>query len=124
MKRITLCIGILCAIIIVSVTSLFMLNKNNKILIDKIDEIIDLYNQESDKVSEKVSDLENYWEDYYIRISFVVQSLTLDDISYSVEKLTPLYEQDSDEFISECESIKYWVQRVYDSQFPHFYSIF
>lgn len=124
MKRITLCIGIISVIIIISVSSLFILNKNNKKLTDKIDEIIELYNNESDEVSDKVNDLEDYWEDYYIRISFVAQSSTLDDISYSVAKLLSLYEQDSDEFISECESIKYWIERVYDSQFPHFYSVF
>ncbi|MDE6149532.1 MAG: DUF4363 family protein [Ruminococcus sp.] len=124
MKRITLCIGIFIAIIVVSIGSLFLLHKNNKELTEKIDEIIELYNNESDEVSDKVNDLEKYWDDYYIRISFVAQSSTLDDISYSVAKLLPLYEQDSDEFVSECESIKYWIKRVYDSQFPHFYSVF
>ena len=124
MKRITLCLVIFAAIIVISAGSLFMLNKNNKELTGKIDEIIELYNKESDEISDKVNELEEYWEDYYIRISFVAQSSTLDDISYSVSKLLPLYEQDSDEFVSECESIKYWIKRVYDSQFPHFYSVF
>ncbi len=124
MKRITLCIVIFAAIIVISAGSLFMLNKNNKELTGKIDEIIELYDNGSDEISDKVNELEEYWEDYYIRISFVAQSSTLDDISYSVAKLLPLYEQDSDEFVSECESIKYWIKRVYDSQFPHFYSVF
>ena len=106
MKRITLCIVIFAAIIVISAGSLFMLNKNNKELTGKIDEIIELYDNGSDEISDKVNELEEYWEDY------------------SVAKLLPLYEQDSDEFVSECESIKYWIKRVYDSQFPHFYSVF
>ena len=48
-----------------------MLNKNNKELTGKIDEIIELYNKESDEISDKVNELEEYWEDYYICISFV-----------------------------------------------------
>lgn len=124
MKRITLCIGIFAAIIVVSVSSLFMLHKNNNKVIKMLDEIMEAYYEDADDVGEKVHDLEEYWEDYYINISFVAQSSTLDDISYSVAKLLSMYEQDSDEFVSECESIKYWVKRVYDSQFPHFYSVF
>ena len=124
MRRISLCIGIMTMIIVTSVISLFMLNKNNNEIFEKIDEIAQLYDEESDEVSKKIEELEDYWEKYYIRISFVAQSSTLDDISYSVAKLNSLYEQDSDEFISECESLRYWVSRVYDSQFPHFYSVF
>jgi len=123
MKRIVLCITILGTIIAVSVFSLFVLHKNNTRLIEMLDDVIEAYDNAPDEVSEKVDGIEQYWEDYYIRISFLVQSSTLDNISYSVARLGSMYEQDSDEFVSECESIKYWVKRVYDSQFPHFYSV-
>lgn len=124
MRRVGLCIAIIAGIITISVISLFILSKNNKEVFAKINEITRLYDEDSDEVPQKIEELEDYWEKYYIRISFVAQSSTLDDISYSVAKLGSLYDQESDEFISECESIKYWVGRVYDSQFPHFYSVF
>ena len=89
-----------------------------------LDDVIEAYNNDSDDVVDKVNELEKYWEDYYIHISFVTRSTTLDDISYSVDKLRPMYEHGSDEFVPECESIKYWVKRIYDSQYPHFYSVF
>lgn len=124
MKRMALCIGIFLSIISVSLISLYVLHKNNTKVITMLDNVIESYQNGSDDVGDKVDKLEKYWEDYYIRISFVTRSNTLDEISYSVDKLRPMYEQGSDEFVPECESIKYWVKRVYDSQFPHFYSVF
>ena len=58
-----------------------------------------------------------------MKISFVATSSTLDDISYSVAKLAPLLKEDSDEFVSECQSIKYWAYLVYSNQLPYFYSV-
>lgn len=124
MKRITICIGIIITIICASVISLYFMNASNRKFCGKIDEIVELYLEDSPEVLKKIQQLDEYWDGYYIKFSYVTQSTTLDDISYSVAKLKPLYEQGSDEFVSECESIKYWVDRIYNRQFPYLYSIF
>lgn len=124
MKRVYICIGIFCAIIAVSIFSLFVLEKSNDELFSRIDEITELYEKGSDETSEKIKELEKFWRKYYIRISFVAQSSTLDDISYSVAKLSPMLDEDSDEFVSECKSIRYWAYLVYISQFPYLHSVF
>lgn len=124
MKRMTLCITILIVIIVSAVGSLYFMNRSNREVFERIDEIVELYNAESPEVEEKIHQLDQYWDEYYVRFSYVTQSSALDDISYSVAKLKALYEEGSDEFVSECESIKYWVKRIYDRQFPYFYSIF
>ena len=124
MKRITICIGIMVAIIGSSVVALYLQDRSNKEFFGRIDEIVGLYDDNSPEILQKIDELDEYWDNYYVRFSYVTQSATLDDISYSVAKLKPLYEQGSDEFVSECESIKYWVNRIYHRQFPHLYSIF
>lgn len=124
MKRITLCSGIIVTIIVSAVFSLYFMNRSNREIFEKIDEITELYNEDSPEVVDKINELDGYWDEYYIKFSYITQSTALDDISYSVAKLKSLYEHGSDEFVSECESIKYWVKRIYDRQYPHFYSIF
>ena len=107
-----------------SAASLRLIYVSNRELFSRLDEISVVYENDRKLAAQKVRDLEEYWGKYYIRISFVAQSSTLDDISYSVAKLAPLLEKDSDEFIPECRSIRHWAYLVYVSQFPHLYSVF
>ena len=96
MKRLTACIIILTVIAAMSVFSVFAVKK----------------------------ELENAWNKYYVRISYIAQSCTLDDISYAVAKLPALLEKGSEEFLSECESIRSWTEKIYHTQYPHLYSVF
>ncbi|MFR5826036.1 MAG: DUF4363 family protein [Ruminococcus bicirculans (ex Wegman et al. 2014)] len=54
-------------------------------------------NEDSDTVR-RLEELENAWNKYYVRISYIAQSCTLDDISYAVAKLPALLEKGSEEF--------------------------
>jgi len=123
MKRIGICVGIIFVIIISSVMSLNLLKSSNDELFSRLDNIVSDYNNGED-VSDELEDFRKFWRKYYIRLSFTAQSPTLDDISFSVAKLEPLLEKNSDEFVSECESIKYWAYLIYDCQMPSFHSIF
>lgn len=124
MKRVYICIGIFLSMIAVSILSLNILKKSNSQLFDLIDEISTLYQSDSDMTEQKVRELEDFWEKYYLRISFVAQSSTLNDISYAMAKLPSLLEDDSDEFMSELLSIRHWAYLVYISQFPYLHSVF
>ncbi len=124
MKRVYICIGIFVLIIGISVYSLYVIKKSNDELYYRIDEIISLHQiGDREVTAQKVEGLEEFWKGYYVKISFVATSSTLDDISYSVAKLAPLLKEDSDEFVSECQSIKYWAYLVYSNQLPYFYSV-
>ncbi|WP_124098060.1 DUF4363 family protein [Ruminococcus sp. Marseille-P6503] len=124
MKRVYICMGIFALIIGISVYSLCILKKSNEELYSRIDEIIELHEGgDTDKTAEKVAQLEQFWKGYYVRISFIARSSTLDDISYSVAKLAPLLKEDSDEFVSECKSVRYWAYLVYSNQLPRLYSV-
>lgn len=123
MKRITLCFWIIVGIIISSVFSLRSLASNNKEIFAKIDRIEELYEQDSEDVQVEISELEDYWHKYYIRHSYFSQSAALDDVSVSIAKLRYNCESNPDEFIPECESIKYRVKIIYDRQFPHLHTV-
>lgn len=124
MKRLAACITILAVIAAASVFSLFSIGRANERLLGLIDETAESYRTDRESTPEKLDELEECWKDYYVKISYIAQSCTLDDISYSVAKLPALLEKDAEEFLSECESVSAWVRKVYDSQFPHLYSVF
>ncbi|MGN1133578.1 MAG: DUF4363 family protein [Oscillospiraceae bacterium] len=123
MKRITISFIIIGCIILSSVLFLFNMNRDNQNLFDMIDQAEQLYEMDSPDLENKIKEIENEWEKYYIKYSYVTTCSVLDDISYSVAKLLSLYENQEDEFIPSCESIKYQVKRAYDRQFPYLHSI-
>lgn len=124
MKRIILCCGIFAALIALSCGSLYMLKRCNSGLYERIDDCMAQYEAGSDGVYESVERLQDYWGEYYVKVSFLTRSSTLDDISYSVAKLEPLLDDESEEFVSELRSIRFWAFLVYESQIPHFRSVF
>lgn len=124
MKRLILCAVIIAVIIAGAMMSVASIKKKNNILISKLNEAIKLADDgEKEQALDAVRDLNDYWTDYYIKISFLVESSRLDDISTSVAKLRPLLEKDSEEFFSECEVIRFGVTLVYDSELPLWHSM-
>lgn len=124
MKRMIACIVILSVIVGLSIGSLVMLKSSNEKLYDHIDKCLQSYILDSNDIEEQIEALEDYWGKYYVKVSFLTRSSTLDDISYSVAKLDSLLEEDSDEFVSELNSIRFWAYLVYESQIPHLRSVF
>lgn len=125
MKRLITCVIILVLIISGSTYSLYVFDKKNDDITNHIDYIQTLYKQnKTDEAEEELTRLDRFWNEYYNYMSFIVQSTKLEDISLSVSKLRYLLKKDSDEFLSECESIKYGIQMIYDSEYPHLHSVF
>ncbi len=125
MKRLITCVIILVLIISGSTYSLYVFDKKNDDITEHIDYIQTLYKQnKTDEAEEELTRLDRFWNEYYNYMSFIVQSTKLEDISLSVSKLRYLLKKDSDEFLSECESIKYGIQMIYDSEYPHLHSVF
>lgn len=125
MKRLITCVIILVLIISGSTYSLYVFDKKNDEITEHIDHIQTLYKKnKTDEAEEELTRLDRFWDEYYNYMSFIVQSTKLEDISLSVSKLKYLLKKDSDEFLSECESIKYGIQMVYDSEYPHLHSVF
>ncbi|WP_294449620.1 DUF4363 family protein [uncultured Ruminococcus sp.] len=124
MKRLTACMIILTVIASMSVLSVWAVKRENDRFISLVNAAESSYRQESDDMNERLEELEKGWKKYYTRVSYIAQSCTLDDISYAVAKLPALLEKGSEEFLSECESIRSWTEKIYNTQYPHLYSVF
>ncbi len=125
MKRLILCITILIVIISGSVSSLFLIKNKNQKLINTLDSITEYAEDEkTDQALEKIKEFSRSWKDYYICVSFLVESSRLEDISASCAKLEALLLKNSEELYSECETIKYGIKLIYNNEFPYLHSIF
>lgn len=125
MKRFVTSVIILVLILAGSIYSLFVFDRKNDELTQQIDYIQTLYKEnKTDKAEEELTRLNRFWNEYYIFMSFIVQSTKLEDISLSVSKLKYLLSEDSEEFLSECDAIKKGIKMVYDSEYPHLHSVF
>ena len=105
MKRLTACIIILTVIAAMSVFSVFAVKKENDKFISLVNAAENSYRNEDSDTVRRLEELENAWNKYYVRISYIAQSCTLDDISYAVAKLPALLEKGSEEFLSETSSV-------------------
>ncbi len=125
MRRVRLCSGILIVILIASILMLLLLRSYNQELNTKIDEAIELWHGNmKEETLEKVDEITKLWAKYSVRMSFMVQADKMEHISASVARLKPLLECGSDEFYSECESIRFSTNLIYDNHFPQLHSIF
>ena len=124
MKRLTACMIILTVIASMSVLSVWAVKRENDKFISLVNAAENSYRQESDDMNQRLEELEKGWKKYYTHVSYIAQSCTLDDISYAVAKLPALLEKGSEEFLSECESIRSWTEKIYNTQYPHLYSVF
>ena len=118
MKRLTACIIILTVVAAMSVFSVFAVKKENDKFINLVNAAENSYRNEDSDTAQRLEELEN------VRISYIAQSCAHDDISYAVAKLPALLEKGSEEFLSECESIRSWTEKIYHTQYPHLYSVF
>ncbi len=125
MKRLILCIAILAVIITGSVLSLLLINNKNQQLIETLDAItVYAEDRKTDQALEKIEEFSRLWKKYYVCVSFLVESSCLEDISSSCAKLKALLLKDSEELYSECETIKYGINLIYNNEFPYLHSIF
>ena len=94
-------------------------------VINTLDSITEYAEDEkTDQALEKIKEFSRSWKDYYICVSFLVESSRLEDISASCAKLEALLLKNSEELYSECETIKYGIKLIYNNEFPYLHSIF
>ena len=123
MKRLTACIIILTVIAAMSVFSVFAVKKENDKFISLVNAAENSYRNDDSDTAQRLEELENAWNKYYVRISYIAQSCTLDDISYAVAKLPALLEKMQENSCQDA-SIRSWTEKIYHTQYPHLYSVF
>lgn len=101
-----------------------ILKGRNRRLAELIDKAVSYARAgQQELAAESTKELQDYWEEYYVTVSYLVQTSKLEDISYSVAKLDPLLETGSEEFYSECRLIKYGTELIYKNEFPDLHSV-
>ena len=122
MGRLKCCAAIIAAIAILSAGSLVFISRSNDKLYGLLDKTAYAYENDGDTLS-AIEELCSFWEDYYIRTSYVLRTDSLNSVSSSVYRLKYLYENGSDEFVSELENIRTQTYLYYQSQIPRLYSV-
>ncbi len=125
MKRLYICIALVSAMAAASVISLIMLKNAGSKLLGQIDRCLeDCTGGDEDELEKELEKLDEYWGDYYVKASFITRSSSLDDISGSVARLRSLLKVSPDDFAAEINSVRYRVELLYESQIPHWRSVF
>lgn len=107
MVRIKISLGVIIAIIVMSVSSIFILNY-------KTDRVLELLNEtrsysdkgDSKKALEAAESLEKEWEKYHTYASVFVRNDKITSVQTSMSRLKPLIEKDNDELNAEFENAK------------------
>lgn len=124
MKRTVTAFVLLAAIIIWSVTGIFIVRKENDNLVDMINSI-EAYCEKDDMDSaEKLAgQLEAMWRRYERKMSLIVADEKLTDLSIAISKVKPYCRDANDELLAELENIKRQLELVYKSELPLWYNI-
>ncbi len=124
MKRVKIAVWLIICIIVISVSSLFVLNYCNNSLKDKILQIQQVY--ESGDVQgalELSNNLNDYWHKYEKVVTMIVHDDSLSNLNISIAKITPFISNENAELIAEIQSIYHQIDQIYEEEFPSLYSI-
>lgn len=124
MKRTITAFVLLAAIIIWSVTGIFIVRKENNDLVEVI-ESIEAYceNDNMKRAEELAGQLEAIWRRYERKMSLIVADEKLKDLSIAISKVKPYCREANDELIAELENIKRQLELIYRSELPFWYNI-
>lgn len=125
MNRGVVC-GIIFAVIVIgAVLSLMLIDHSTEHFLELIDSVTSAYESgDIDRTEEEISVLEKHWEKHYKRLSFLVPSGVLGDISHDIARLRYLCRSRTDDFIAECRGIRYRITLVRESQLPKLLAVF
>ncbi len=118
MKRTITAFILLSAVIIWSVSGIFIVKRENAVLIRTIDRI-----ENSEQSEQYAIELEKLWKSYEKKMSLIVADEKLTELSMSVAKVRPYCIDANDELSAELENIKRQLELIYRSELPLWYNI-
>ena len=124
MKRLYICIVIFLAVIVSSWLSLWALKESTEQLKSAASACITSYDNDSPMLRKDIYELEQCWESYYNRVSFLTRSTSLEELAVSVSRLNDLLENQGGDFKSELNAIIYRCDVLYTDQLPLPQSVF
>lgn len=124
MVRIKISLGIVAAIIILSVAGIFMLDHKTDRIIKLLDETRSYSDEDNyEKAIESVDNLMNEWEEYHTFASIFVRNDKITNAETSMSKLKPLIEKENDELNAEYENARSCLEWIIESEIPKWSNI-
>lgn len=124
MKRLIFCITILVLMAGQSIGSLWVLHYRNETFSAVLEQAVVLAeNQQKEAALQALEEVKTEWSDYYTTVSYLVPAGRIEPVCYSIAKLESLLESDNPEFFSECDTIFYTLEFLYEKEFPYLHSI-
>lgn len=119
MGRIKICLGIIIAIIILSVIGVWTLDCKTDKIIDLLDETKKYSDSgNTQKALEAVDRLENEWEKYHTFASILVRNDKISSVQTSMSRLRPLIEKENDELNAEFANARSGLEWIVESEIP------
>lgn len=138
MQRIKLCGFILLFLVLISVGSLFLMNRKCEQLMSQAEQIMICW-EEQQRYQENLpteqqnpsaasiqaaEGLKTCWLNSYPILNVLVNQNKLSELNASVARILPFLLESSDELPSELQSILYQLQLLRQTEFPYVYNIF
>lgn len=124
MRRIKIAVTLLCIIIVYSTASLFILNRENKLLKEKIQAVQNEFEAgNTEQALMYANELNVFWRKYERTVTMIIHDDALNGINISIAKITPFVSNENDELIAEIQSVFHQIDQIYEEEFPSWYNI-
>lgn len=119
MKRLTVCIAIICFMIVIAIVALYNMQWSTKMIVSNVSQIIYSVNEgDTERAITLADETTGLWE-HYTSIAYIyLEQDQLTRITISISKLKTLIQTNNDNLLSECESTIKLVEDLYRSQLP------
>lgn len=119
MVRIKISLGIIIAIIVLSISGIFVLDYKTDRVMELLDETRSYSDKgDNEKALEAAERLEKEWEKYHTYASIFVRNDKITNVQTSMSRLKPLIEKDNDELNAEFENAKSGLEWIIESEIP------
>lgn len=122
MQRLVLSVVIVVLILVMGCVTIGYINYQNANLLKQVDNILQKYGENADPTAE-INILRNDFSSYSKCLLAFIERERITEITLSIERLLPMYLQESDEFCAELESIKVRTNEILRSEIPYWYNI-
>ena len=124
MKRVKLCSVILIVLIIITIGTLFIIQKKCAELKDLASQTLILYeNKNTEEALKKAEELSQTWNKHYKFFHCSVKNDKLYNINSEIAKIMPLIKNNDDQVISELNSLIYELDFLNNHETPYIYNI-
>lgn len=124
MRRVKIAALLIAAIMIYSVCSLLILNKQNDMLKERVMNVQQVYESgDTQKALEMSNELNEFWHKYEKKVTMIIHDDSLAELNISIAKITPFIANENAELIAEFQSIYHQLDQIYEEEFPTWYNI-